>query len=57
MDGLRRFVEADNHSAVDVGDLRRGTKSVRVKKQQFSETAIREGADEVDVARHAAGFH
>ena len=35
MDGLRRFIEADSHSAVDVGDLRRGTKSVKVKKPQF----------------------
>ena len=25
MDGLRRFIEADNHSGVDVRDLRRGT--------------------------------
>ena len=24
MDGLRRFIEGDNHSAVDVGGLRRG---------------------------------
>ena len=36
--------------AVDVGDLPRGTKSVKVKKPQFSESfpeaAIREGAEE-----------
>ena len=37
MDGLRRFIEADHHSAVDVGGLRRGTISVNVKKPQFSE--------------------
>ena len=45
-DGLRRCTEPDNHSAVDVGDLRRGTKAVNVKKPQFSEAfpeaAIRE---------------
>ena len=38
MDGLRRFIKADNHSAVEVGDLRRGTISVKVMKPQFSET-------------------
>ena len=32
MDGLRKFIEADNHSAVVAGDPRRGTKSVQVKK-------------------------
>ena len=38
MEGQRRFIEAGNHSAVDVGHLRRGTISVNVKKPQFSET-------------------
>ena len=37
-DGLRRFIEAHNHSAVDVGGLRRGTISISMKKPQFSET-------------------
>ena len=50
MDGLRRFIESDNHGAVDVGDLRRSTISVNVKKPQFSEAfpaaAIREGTGE-----------
>ena len=32
MEGLRRFIEADNHGAVDVVDLRGGTKSIPVKK-------------------------
>ena len=32
MDGLRSFIDADNRSAVDVGGLRRGTKSICVKK-------------------------
>ena len=36
MDG-RSTSEVDNRSAVDVGGLRRGTKSVHVKKPQFSE--------------------
>ena len=51
MDGLRNFIEVDNHSAVGVGGLRRGTKSIQVKKSQFSvafpEAVIREGADEL----------
>ena len=51
MDGLRNFIEVDNRSAVDVGGLRRGTKSIQVKKPQFSEAlpeaVIREGADEL----------
>ena len=59
MDGLRRFIESDNHSAVDVGDLRHGTKSVKVKKPQcreaFPEAAIRQGANVA--GGHAAGFH
>ena len=32
MGGLRRFIEADNSNAVDVGDLRRGTRSLKVRK-------------------------
>ena len=59
MDGLRRFIEADNHSAVDAGDLRRGTISVRVKKPLFSETfpeaAITEGADELTLRAYDVG--
>ena len=37
MDGPRNFIEVDNHSAVDVGGLRRGTKSIQLKKPQCSE--------------------
>ena len=51
MDGLRSFMEADNHSAVVMGGLRRGTTEVQAKKPQFSEAfpeaVIREGADEL----------
>ena len=49
MDGLRRFIEADNHNAVYVGDLRRGTISVKVRKPQFSETQ-RRTSERVNVA-------
>ena len=37
MDGPRRFIHTDKHSAVDVGDLCRGTRSLPVQKPQFSE--------------------
>ena len=59
MDGLRRFIKADSHSAVDVGGLRRGTISVNVKKLQFSEACpqpvVREGADELALRAHEVG--
>ena len=59
MDGLRRFIQADNHSAVDVGDLRRGTRSLPVQKPQFSEAfpeaTIREGADELTLRADEVG--
>ena len=31
MDGLRRFIEADNHSALDVAHLRKGLRPFTVK--------------------------
>ena len=61
MDWLRRFIEAENHSAVDVGDLRRGTKAVNVKNPEFSETFREAAVRGVNVAGerdgHAAGLH
>ena len=44
-DGLRRFTEADNHSAVDVGDLRRGTTSVNVKKRSSTKPFQRRSSE------------
>ena len=59
IDGLRSFIEADNHSAVDVGGLRRCTIPVHVKKPQFSEVfpdaVIREGADELTLRAKEVG--
>ena len=37
MDGLRRFINADNHRAVDVGHMRQGTRSLEVQEPNFSE--------------------
>ena len=59
MHGLRRFIQADNHSAVDVGDLRQGTRSQKVQKPQFSEAfpeaTIREGEDELPLRADEVG--
>ena len=51
MDGLRRFIQVDNHSAVDVGDLRRGTRSLKVQKP-FPKA---EGADELTLRADEVG--
>ena len=59
MDGLRSFIEADNHSAVDVGHLRKGIKIFNVQKPNFSEdcqeAAIRDGADELTLRAEEVG--
>ena len=59
MDGIRRFIETDNHIAVDVGGLRRDTIPVRVKKPHFSEAfpeaVFREGADELTLRAGEVG--
>ena len=50
MDGLRSFFEMDNHSALDVGHLRKGQRPFKVQKPKFSEDspeASREGADDL----------
>ena len=36
MDGLRKFIEVDNHAAVKIGDLEKDTKSKRVVKPKFT---------------------
>ena len=51
MDGLRKFIEVDNHEAVKVGGLHRETKSIRVVRLKFTTdfpgAVIREGTDEL----------
>ena len=62
MDGLTGLIKVDNHNAgaVDVGGLRRGTKSIQVKKPQFSEAFpeafIRDGADELTLRAEEVGL-
>ena len=50
IDGPRRFIEEDNHIALDVCGLPRGTKSVRVKEPKFSETFLEAAIRRVDFA-------
>ena len=60
MDGLRSFSAVDNSSAVDVEGLRRGTRSIHVKKPQFSEAfpraVTREGSDELTLRAEEVGM-
>ena len=53
MDGPRRFIQADSHSAVDVGDLRQGTRSLKARNRSsvrlFPEATIRERTYELRV--------
>ena len=49
-DGLRQFIKVDNERALDVGELRRGTGTLKVRKPQAlergSDLTIRESPDE-----------
>ena len=50
MDGLRSFFVMDNHSALDVGHLRKGLRPFQAQKPKFSgdsPEASREGADDL----------
>ena len=50
MDGLRSFIEIDNHSAADVGHVRKGLRLFYVQKPKFSgdyPEAVRKGADDL----------
>ena len=37
MEGLRNFIEVDNHSALDVGHLKEGTRSFVVRRPKSEE--------------------
>ena len=41
MEGLRNFIEVDNHSALDVGDLKKGTRSFEYEGQRAKRRATR----------------
>ena len=55
MDGLRDFIKVDNHRALDVGELHRGTGTFKVRKQNApeggSDVTIRESLDEPTLRR------
>ena len=50
-DGLRDFIRLDNDRALDVGELRRGTGTLKVRKPKVpeggSDVTIRESPDEL----------
>ena len=50
MDGLRSFIEVDNHFAVELGEVREGTRPFKVRKpnfwEEYPEATIREGPEE-----------
>ena len=49
MEDLRNLKEVDNHSALDVGDLKKGTRSFEVRRceEEGHEVSIREGPEEL----------
>ena len=62
VEGLKNFIEVDNRSALDVGDLKKGTRSCEVRRPKCEEeghdVSIREGPEEwkpllVDADWHA----
>ena len=59
MEGLRSFINAEDHRAVNVGHLHKGVGPFCVRKPKFSEdypeAAIREGADEFTLRSGVVG--
>ena len=51
MEVLRNFIEVDCHSALDVGDLKKGTRTLEVRmpkcEEERPEVLIREGPEEL----------
>ena len=41
MEGQRNFIKVDNHSFLDVGDLKKGTRSFEVRRPKCEERAAR----------------
>ena len=59
MEGVRNFIEVDNHSALDVGYLKEGTMSFVVRRQKFvelcPEVSIREGPEQLTLRTEEVG--
>ena len=51
MEGLRNFIKVDNHCALEVGQLKEGTRSSQVRRPKFEEAcpevSIREDPEEL----------
>ena len=56
---MRNFIEVDNHSALDVGYLKEGTRSFEVGRPKFEEgspdVSIREGPEELTLRTEEVG--
>ena len=59
MEGLRNVIEIDNHSALDVGYLKKGTRSFEVQRpkceEEGPEVSIREGPEELTLRAEEVG--
>ena len=59
MEGLRNSIEVDIHSALDVGYLKEGTRSFKVRRPKFEEggpeVSIREGPEEFTLRAEEVG--
>ena len=60
MEGLRNFIEVDNHNAMDVGYLKEGTRSLEVRWPKVEEggleVSIREGPEELTLRIEEVGY-
>ena len=41
MEGMRNFIEVDNHCALEVGHLKEGTRTFEVRRPKFKRGALR----------------
>ena len=59
MEGLRNFIEVDNHSALDVGYLKEGTRSFEVQRPKCEEgsheVSTMEGSEELTLRTEEVG--
>ena len=59
MEGLRNFIEVDNHCALEVGHLKEGTNTLEVRRPKFEEgcpeVSFREGSEELTLRGEEVG--
>ena len=61
MNELKRFIEVDNHEAVNIGDFEKNLSAIKVvgpdfSKEIFPDAAVWEGVDEWTLRRGEEGF-